>query len=133
MEDIKVKIKKSLLPMIGLILSGYTLRQSLNIPHMSTHSFRTELTEKGINLTGKDIDHIVPKNLGGIDHPLNYQVVDSSLNSSWQDGDLIQKTSINPTGMLGGILISYIIPPVGTALSLYCGYKCIKKLKKIWI
>ena len=40
------------------------------------------MTAAGVNLVGKDIDHIIPKSLGGADHPSNYQVLDSSLNRS---------------------------------------------------
>jgi hypothetical protein len=49
---------------------------------VSTASFRRRLKAQGIDLTGKDIDHIVPRALGGVDHPLNYQIMDSSLNRS---------------------------------------------------
>lgn len=49
---------------------------------MSTQAFRALLASQGVDLTGKDIDHIVPKSLGGADHPWNYQVIDSSLNRS---------------------------------------------------
>lgn len=54
---------------------------------MSTEAFRRLLVSRGFNLIGKDIDHIVPRALGGADHPANYRIVPSSLNrslgSSW--------------------------------------------------
>lgn len=49
---------------------------------VSTQRFRRRLETVGINLAGKDIDHIVPKALGGPDHPWNYQVLESSVNRS---------------------------------------------------
>jgi len=48
----------------------------------STAAYRRELVARGIDLVGKDIDHIVPRSLGGADHVSNYQVLDSSLNRS---------------------------------------------------
>lgn len=49
---------------------------------MSTAAFRKLLLGRGIDLTGKDIDHIVPRALGGADDSANYQVLDSSVNRS---------------------------------------------------
>lgn len=48
----------------------------------STQSFRRQLESRGENLAGKDIDHIVPRSLGGADNPSNYQVLSSSVNRS---------------------------------------------------
>jgi hypothetical protein len=50
--------------------------------HMSTAAYRALLTARGIDLTGKDIDHIVPRSLGGADNPGNYQVLSASENRS---------------------------------------------------
>ncbi len=49
---------------------------------MSTARYRRRLESVGIDLAGKDIDHIFPKALGGPDHPWNYQVLESSVNRS---------------------------------------------------
>lgn len=49
---------------------------------MSTAAFRKLLLARGVDLVGKDIDHIVPRALGGADDPANYQVLDSSVNRS---------------------------------------------------
>lgn len=49
---------------------------------MGTSAFRAMMTAQGVNLTGIDVDHIVPRSLGGADHPWNYQLVDSSTNRS---------------------------------------------------
>ena len=54
---------------------------------MSVAAYRAALIALGADLLGKDIDHIVPRALGGADHPANYRVISSSLNrslgSSW--------------------------------------------------
>lgn len=49
---------------------------------VSTGSYRRTLSRQGASLAGRDVDHIVPRSLGGADHPLNYQLLDSSLNRS---------------------------------------------------
>ena len=49
---------------------------------MTTAVYRRQLVRQGINLLGMDIDHIVPRSLGGADHPMNYQVLDTSTNRS---------------------------------------------------
>jgi len=49
---------------------------------MSTASYRRRLTSMGISLIGKDVNHIVPRSLGGADHPANYNLMSSSANRS---------------------------------------------------
>lgn len=49
---------------------------------MSTSAFRRLLISQGQNLVGMDVDHIVPRSLGGADHPANYQLLPSSVNRS---------------------------------------------------
>ncbi len=49
---------------------------------VSTQSYRHDLAAKGENLAGRDVDHIVPRSLGGADHPSNYQVLSSHVNRS---------------------------------------------------
>lgn len=49
---------------------------------VSTAKYRRQLRANGIDLDGLDVDHIVPRKLGGADHPSNYQLLDSSLNRS---------------------------------------------------
>lgn len=56
--------------------------RSVSCSEMSTAAFRRSLISQGISLVGKDIDHIVPRSLGGANHPMNYQVLDSSTNRS---------------------------------------------------
>jgi hypothetical protein len=47
---------------------------------LTTGAFRALLIRLGYSLVGKEIDHIVPRSLGGADHPANYRVIDGSLN-----------------------------------------------------
>jgi hypothetical protein len=50
---------------------------------MSVAAFRALLLARGVDLTGKHIDHIVPLSRGGADHPANYRVIDSQRNLRW--------------------------------------------------
>lgn len=56
--------------------------RSFSCDKVSTSAFRRLLIAQGRNLIGMDIDHIVPRSLGGADHPMNYQVLGSSQNRS---------------------------------------------------
>lgn len=49
---------------------------------MSTSAYRAMLSASGIALDGMDVDHIVPRSLGGADHPDNYQLLPASVNRS---------------------------------------------------
>lgn len=62
--------------------SGASSGRGATCNPMSTAAFRRLLIAQGFDLAGKDIDHIVPRALGGADDPANYQVLDSSLNRS---------------------------------------------------
>lgn len=72
---------------------------------MSTRQFRQQLKRQGIDLTGLDIDHAWPKALGGIDHPLNYQPLDASLNRSL-GADVAAKFVEFPGATLEGFAVS---------------------------
>jgi len=78
--------------------------------NMSTHTYREGLKTQGISVEGMHVDHMVPKNLGGIDNVSNYQLVPAHLNQSWGDGDLIEKTIENPTGMILGLAVTILFP-----------------------
>ena len=67
--------------------------------------FRERLKAQGIDLTGKDIDHVFPRSWGGVDHPWNYEVMSSSLNRSLGN-DLVRKFAHAPLGMVRGIAVS---------------------------
>lgn len=58
------------------------LDRDLDCTPVSTQSWRRRLKKEGVDLTGLDVDHIVPRSKGGADHPLNYQLLDSSTNRS---------------------------------------------------
>ncbi|HVJ17583.1 MAG TPA: HNH endonuclease signature motif containing protein [Polyangiaceae bacterium] len=51
---------------------------------VSTRKYRETLRARGINLEGKDIDHIIPRSRGGPDMPWNYNPLDASINRSLQ-------------------------------------------------
>jgi len=95
-----------------------------NYGGMSTAEYRNKLMEKGINLEGKDIDHIIPVAKGGIDHPWNYQVVPAALNRAWRDGSLFEKCLYNPIGFAKAVTIQY--PGIPSAMA-GAGYYYLKK------
>jgi hypothetical protein len=49
---------------------------------MSTSAYRVLLAAQGVALDGMDVDHIVPRSLGGADNPENYQLLPASVNRS---------------------------------------------------
>ena len=49
----------------------------------SPRAVRRWLQDTGVPLQGYEVDHIVPRSLGGIDHPHNYAVVERELNRRW--------------------------------------------------
>lgn len=51
---------------------------------VSTQKYRETLRAQGVNLEGKDIDHIIPRSRGGPDMPWNYNPLDASINRSLQ-------------------------------------------------
>lgn len=50
---------------------------------MSPAAFRSWLVSIGVSVAGMHVDHIVPRALGGADHPSNYQLLPSRLNQSF--------------------------------------------------
>lgn len=73
---------------------------------MSTNAFRSLLLASGTSLTDVDIDHIVPRSLGGADHPANYQLLDRSLNRSLQDSWGPAKCRLAGNRCAGAIAVS---------------------------
>jgi len=55
---------------------------NFNCEQVRTGKYRRGLTKQGLDLTGLEIDHIVPRSLGGADHPANYQVIPMKVNRS---------------------------------------------------
>ncbi len=74
---------------------------------MRTSAYRRELRAEGIDLEGRDVDHLWPRSLGGIDHPSNYEVIDSSLNRSLGN-DVWRKLMHSPVGVIKGLVASAI-------------------------
>lgn len=73
---------------------------------MSTRAFRDELRRKGMPMDRlEDVDHIFPRSRGGIDHPLNYQPLERSLNRSLGN-KLVAKFLQAPAGFVLGMAVS---------------------------
>jgi hypothetical protein len=72
---------------------------------MTTSQYRADLRKRGIELDGLDADHGLPRSRGGADHPLNYRMIDSSLNRSLGN-DVLRKLLTHPTHLLQGAAIS---------------------------
>lgn len=75
---------------------------------MTTAQYRRELRGRGIDLDGLDADHGLPKSKGGADHPLNYRMIDSSLNRSLGN-DVFRKLMVHPTHLLQGAAVSALL------------------------
>ena len=75
---------------------------------MSTRTFRARRRAEGISIDGKDVDHAWPRALGGADHPLNYQLLDSTVNRSL-GADPVAKLAHAPLGTLRGLAASALV------------------------
>ncbi len=73
----------------------------------STASYRRELASEGLDLSGKDIDHLWPHSKSGVDHRWNYQVIDSSMNRSL-GADVWRKLMSQHVHVLRGLAVSAI-------------------------
>jgi len=73
---------------------------------MSTREFRRDLARKGMPMDRlEDVDHIFPRSRGGIDHPLNYEPLERSLNRSL--GNKMVATFMQaPIGFVRGMAVS---------------------------
>lgn len=89
----------------ALLIAAVAASGHLCASTVSTRSFRAQLRADGIDLAGKDIDHIWPRSLGGIDHPLNYQVLDAHLNRSLGAG-VVEKFLTQPLSLVQGLAVS---------------------------
>ncbi|HAA57588.1 MAG TPA: hypothetical protein DCE42_22670 [Myxococcales bacterium] len=75
--------------------------------NITPRKYRLLLKAQGMDLTGKDIDHIVPLSKGGAQHPLNYRVLDASKNRSLQATWNIKKClDAGKSNCLQAILVS---------------------------
>lgn len=75
---------------------------------MSTQRYRATLRARGVSVEGRDIDHILPHSLGGANHPLNYQPLESSLNRSL-GADVLPKIASQPLALLRGLTVSALM------------------------
>lgn len=75
---------------------------------MTTGEYRKQLKADGIDLEGLDADHGLPKSMGGADHPLNYRMIDSSLNRSLGN-DVFRKLLEHPAHLLQGAAVSALM------------------------
>lgn len=75
---------------------------------MTTAAYRKALRKEGVDLDGLDADHGLPKSRGGADHPLNYRMIDSSLNRSLGN-DVMRKLMAHPLHVLRGALVSALM------------------------
>lgn len=69
-------------------------------PNISTGRYREMLKSEGLDLTGKDIDHIIPRAHGGLDRPWNYNPLESSINRSLGKSGMMWKLQNFPVETL---------------------------------
>lgn len=73
---------------------------------MSTREYRAELARQGMPMDRlEDVDHIFPRSRGGIDHPLNYQPLERSLNRGLGN-KVVDKFMQAPLGFVAGMAVS---------------------------
>lgn len=77
------KYREVTITIIAAAASDLFLRGVCGRP-VSTQKYRETLRAQGVNLEGKDIDHIIPRSRGGPDMPWNYNPLDASINRSLQ-------------------------------------------------
>lgn len=72
----------------------------------TTRQFRARLDREGMPMDRlEDVDHIFPRSRGGIDHPLNYQPLERSLNRSLGN-NVVDKFLQAPVGFVTGMAVS---------------------------
>ncbi len=91
-----------------LVAANWDYAGHLCNTRMTTSAYRKELRKQGIDLDGLDADHGLPKSLGGADHPLNYRMIDSSLNRSLGN-DVMRKLMVHPLHVLRGTAASALM------------------------
>lgn len=73
---------------------------------MSTREYRADLARKGMPMDRlEDVDHIFPRSRGGLDHPLNFQPLERSLNRSLGN-KVVDKFMQAPIGFVTGMAVS---------------------------
>lgn len=79
--------------------------QTVCATRMSTHEYRVR---NGITDSNTHVDHILPRALGGADHPLNYQPLDAHTNMSCGAGCLPDKLMGSPLALATGVAVSVL-------------------------
>ncbi len=73
---------------------------------VSTRQYRDNLKREGMPMDRlEDVDHIFPRSRGGIDHPLNFQPLERSLNRSLGN-KVVDKFMQAPVGFVTGMAVS---------------------------
>lgn len=73
---------------------------------LSTKQYRARLAREGVPMERlEDVDHIFPRSRGGIDHPLNFQPLERSLNRSLGN-KVVDKFLQAPVGFVTGMAVS---------------------------
>lgn len=73
---------------------------------VSTRQYRDDLARAGMPMDRlEDVDHIFPRSRGGIDHPLNFQPLERSLNRSLGN-KVVDKFMQAPVGFVTGMAVS---------------------------
>lgn len=95
---------------IALMLAGATNDLSAQFCReaISTSAYRRQLREAGVDLTGRDIDHVFPHAQGGANHPLNYRPLDASTNRAL-GARILPKVAAMPGAVLQGLLVSALM------------------------
>ena len=91
-----------------LVAANWDYAGHLCNTRMTTAAYRRQLRKEGIDLAGLDADHGLPRSRGGADHPLNYRMIDSSLNRSLGN-DVLRKLKTHPGHVLQGAVISALM------------------------
>ena len=89
----------------ALVVMLAAASSSICATSVRTATFRSRLKAEGVDLRGVDIDHVWPRHLGGVDHPLNYQRLDSSLNRSL-GASVLDKFMTQPLALVQGLAVS---------------------------
>lgn len=73
---------------------------------VTTRQYRANLKREGMPMDKlEDVDHIFPRSRGGIDHPLNFQPLERSLNRSLGN-KVVDKFMQAPLGFVTGMAVS---------------------------
>ncbi len=89
----------------ALVVMLAAASSSICATSVRTATSRSRLKAEGVDLRGVDIDHVWPRHLGGVDHPLNYQRLDSSLNRSL-GASVLDKFMTQPLALVQGLAVS---------------------------